>query len=295
MGAERDILGSDFRLFSERLESLYAARTLGELMQSSIDLLRPFFAADYWCVGLCEPERQRVVALGWPSEFPLIDYAARVRDLAEQSPLFQYWKTTRDHGRVLRRSDCCDEQAFQSTGLYNELFRPLSLRQQIGTWLRPGGGRHMEIGMYRTGHTEFSSTDVERLALLRGHVMQAYSRLLERRTLVGRTETEDLPDGTFELQRTELSSHLDDGDHAESSSRQVAQSAIAPTMKPLLTPRERDVVRLLVAGKTNQEIAASLGTKWRTVSKQLESIFRKLEVETRTAAAMRAIELKLHR
>jgi DNA-binding NarL/FixJ family response regulator len=31
------------------------------------------------------------------------------------------------------------------------------------------------------------------------------------------------------------------------------------------------------------------------VSKQLESVFRKLDVETRTAAAMRAVELNLHR
>jgi DNA-binding NarL/FixJ family response regulator len=38
-----------------------------------------------------------------------------------------------------------------------------------------------------------------------------------------------------------------------------------------------------------------LGTSWRTVSKQLASIFRKLRVETRTAAAIRAVEFNLHR
>jgi hypothetical protein len=236
--SEQDGDSADVFAFAERLDSLYAARTFGELMQSSVELLRPIFDADYWCVGFCDPKRQRLVAFGRPVDFPVIEYAQRFRDLAEQSPLFQYWSNTRDHDRVLRRTDCCDESAFQSTPLYNELFRPLSLRQQIGTWLRPGGGRHMEIGMYRTGATEFSEQDVARLAMLRRHVMRAYKKLCEQQCSIAESE---LPRGTFEIQRTELSSHLDERDEGDS-----LETAGAPI--PSLTPRECDVVRLLVAG-----------------------------------------------
>ncbi|MGH2531141.1 MAG: LuxR C-terminal-related transcriptional regulator [Thermomicrobiales bacterium] len=52
-----------------------------------------------------------------------------------------------------------------------------------------------------------------------------------------------------------------------------------------LTPRELDVLRLIVEGHANKEIAAILGIMPRTVSKHVETIFAKLEVPSRTAAA----------
>jgi DNA-binding CsgD family transcriptional regulator len=57
----------------------------------------------------------------------------------------------------------------------------------------------------------------------------------------------------------------------------------------LLTPREREVHRWLVAGKTDRDIAAILGCSHRTVHKHLQHIYEKLGVETRTAAAMRGL------
>jgi DNA-binding CsgD family transcriptional regulator len=56
-----------------------------------------------------------------------------------------------------------------------------------------------------------------------------------------------------------------------------------------LTQREREVVALVAAGKTNAEIAAVLSISARTVQKHLEHIFPKLGVETRTAVALRAL------
>jgi DNA-binding CsgD family transcriptional regulator len=56
-----------------------------------------------------------------------------------------------------------------------------------------------------------------------------------------------------------------------------------------LTEREREVLVLVTAGKTNGEIAAILAISARTVQKHLEHIFQKLGVETRTAAAVRAL------
>jgi DNA-binding CsgD family transcriptional regulator len=56
-----------------------------------------------------------------------------------------------------------------------------------------------------------------------------------------------------------------------------------------LTEREREVVAQIGAGKTNGEIATILATSARTVQKHLEHIFQKLGVETRTAAAVRAL------
>jgi DNA-binding CsgD family transcriptional regulator len=56
-----------------------------------------------------------------------------------------------------------------------------------------------------------------------------------------------------------------------------------------LTDREREVLVLVAAGKTNGEIATILAISARTIQKHLEHIFQKLGVETRTAAAVCAI------
>jgi DNA-binding CsgD family transcriptional regulator len=57
-----------------------------------------------------------------------------------------------------------------------------------------------------------------------------------------------------------------------------------------LSAREREILALVAAGKTNGEIATVLAISARTVQKHLEHIFQKLGVETRTAAAIRALE-----
>jgi DNA-binding CsgD family transcriptional regulator len=63
----------------------------------------------------------------------------------------------------------------------------------------------------------------------------------------------------------------------------IPEAARAP-----LTPREREVLEWVAAGKTSRDIAAILGAKPRTVEKHLERIYEKLGVENRTAAAARA-------
>jgi DNA-binding CsgD family transcriptional regulator len=57
------------------------------------------------------------------------------------------------------------------------------------------------------------------------------------------------------------------------------------------TPRERQVLVWLSAGKTDREIAEILGVSVRTVQKHLERLYGKLGVETRTAAVMRALAM----
>ncbi|HEY9198685.1 MAG TPA: LuxR C-terminal-related transcriptional regulator [Gammaproteobacteria bacterium] len=70
--------------------------------------------------------------------------------------------------------------------------------------------------------------------------------------------------------------------------------------KPLrilgLSDRETDVLYWIAQGKSNAEIAIILGISPRTVDKHLHSIYTHLGVETRTQAALLAIEkLMLHR
>ncbi|MFQ5785854.1 MAG: LuxR C-terminal-related transcriptional regulator [Alphaproteobacteria bacterium] len=56
-----------------------------------------------------------------------------------------------------------------------------------------------------------------------------------------------------------------------------------------LTPRERDVLSHLVAGRSNKQIAQELAIDEGTVKAHLKALMRKLEVANRTQAAMLAV------
>ncbi|HEU5422264.1 MAG TPA: response regulator transcription factor, partial [Nitrolancea sp.] len=60
-----------------------------------------------------------------------------------------------------------------------------------------------------------------------------------------------------------------------------------------ITPREQEVLRLVVDGKSNQQIADALYLSPRTVSTHITSILSKLHVDSRTAAATYAIRHQL--
>jgi DNA-binding NarL/FixJ family response regulator len=58
-----------------------------------------------------------------------------------------------------------------------------------------------------------------------------------------------------------------------------------------LTPRVAETLLWLAQGKTNADIATILGNSESTVKKHVLEIFEKLGVETRGAAALRALEV----
>lgn len=79
--------------------------------------------------------------------------------------------------------------------------------------------------------------------------------------------------------------------------REMAPTGFAPdfsSSKPLealgLTPRVAEVLLWVAQGKTNPEIGTILGISEWTVKKHVLEIFDTLGVETRTAAALRALE-----
>lgn len=56
-----------------------------------------------------------------------------------------------------------------------------------------------------------------------------------------------------------------------------------------LTQREKEVLRLLVEGNTNQRMALELQISEKTIEKYIESILRKLDVRSRVEAAVYAV------
>jgi DNA-binding NarL/FixJ family response regulator len=74
---------------------------------------------------------------------------------------------------------------------------------------------------------------------------------------------------------------------------EASRSSPAPVGDPSgrpLTEREKDIVRVLVSGATNKDIAQALAISEKTVKSHLTSIFRKLQVSRRLEAALQAIQ-----
>jgi two-component system, NarL family, response regulator LiaR len=66
-----------------------------------------------------------------------------------------------------------------------------------------------------------------------------------------------------------------------------------PPLLETLTPREVEVLQLVVRGQTNRQIARNLSVVMTTVKHHVQRIIEKLGVSDRTQAAVRAIELGL--
>ena len=75
----------------------------------------------------------------------------------------------------------------------------------------------------------------------------------------------------------------------------VAERLAERRRRQELTSREVEVLQLLVKGRSNKEIASDLSFAEDTVKSHLKTLFAKLEVRDRTAAAIRAIRLGIVR
>lgn len=70
----------------------------------------------------------------------------------------------------------------------------------------------------------------------------------------------------------------------------LANAKAADESASLLTPREREILQLITAGRTTQEIADTLYIAPGTVRVHIHAILQKLEVRDRTQAALLALQ-----
>lgn len=71
------------------------------------------------------------------------------------------------------------------------------------------------------------------------------------------------------------------------------RSSQAPALHDQLTEREKEVLRLMTEGKSNQEVATELFIALKTVKVHVSNILSKLEVHDRTQAVIYALNKKI--
>lgn len=76
---------------------------------------------------------------------------------------------------------------------------------------------------------------------------------------------------------------------ARSLPSEVARRLAALRLGPAITPREREILALIAAGRANKEIASELGVSEDTVKRHVSHILEKLDVNDRAQATAEAI------
>jgi DNA-binding CsgD family transcriptional regulator len=248
-----DVDGLELRKALDLLHAIGEACTDGAAFaREGVALLPNLIGSDLTTLVVCDLER------GHRSVIPrgmVSRHAVEVFD-----HYFHVHPLVREHGRnpnavTKRISDLVPGEDFRRTPLYNEYYRPLRIDDAMAVPLHVDQRFLVSFVLNRSGRG-FSERDRELAEILRPHLANLY------RLGIAVERARDRP--------------------AEAE----AEAAQVP-----LTPREREVLDWVAAGKTNRDIAAILGASPRTVEKHLERIYEKLGVETRTAAVMRSIKV----
>lgn len=74
------------------------------------------------------------------------------------------------------------------------------------------------------------------------------------------------------------------------SKANAPQAAAGPKEDYGLTPRERDILKLLVDGRTIKDAAAELGIGYYTADEYIRSVYEKLQVRSRGSAVAKAVK-----
>jgi DNA-binding CsgD family transcriptional regulator len=153
-------------------------------------------------------------------------------------------------GRAVRVSDVVGHRAFRRTGLYADICRPLGVDDVMKLFLPSRDGVASSLVLDRSGG-DFSDRDRDVLDRLRPFLVNFAESARARRLA------------------------------AELALRAGGECDV------VLSPREREVLALVEAGRSNAEIGRALWISPATVRTHLEHVYAKLGVHSRTAAVWR--------
>ncbi len=237
--------------------------TPGEFARRGVRLLPGLVASEITTMSLCDLVTGRRRVMSDPAHaFGRDAMAAFDRHFFEH-PLVRFHTST-PGGGVHRISDSMPPSAFRETALYANYYAQIGLDHALALPLHVDA-RLLVSFVFNRKDRDISDRERGLLELVRPHLgtlyRQSYALAQAQQALAASGEPAPPTDG--------LPAH---------------------DLMATLTPREREVLGWVAAGKTNAQIGQILGTMPRTVAKHLEHVYEKLGVETRTAAAMRVVK-----
>ena len=257
--------------WSEILLELYSAEGLEDFRARALCAVRREFGGELAChneINLVNGDSLSALSDPIP-EFPALRPA--FFDHVEEHPSVQHiLKVNGSGATALKTSDFVSQRRWCGSGLYAEFYRPLAdvryqltIGQRFDDWL-------VFFAVSRR-HRDFDEDERALLTALRPHFIQAYRNAAAR----------------SELARLRTAA-ADCSADAELAAGEAAVFALMTRFG--LSRREAEVLHQLGQGKSNDEIAEVLGISLSTVKRRLESVFPRLGVTSRTAAALRALK-----
>jgi DNA-binding CsgD family transcriptional regulator len=218
-----------------------------------VERLPALIGSDITTLSLCDLRQGRRLALGAPA------IGAAERDAFDRHfgahPLVRYHGAGGRHAH--RISDSIDASVFRRSALFADYYRPVGIDQAIALPLHQADGWLVSFVLNRRGR-DFSDRELALLDAMR----EPLARLFGHTAWLSRVDR---------------------------AWRAPHRGAPALPVLPPLSPRQREVLRWVAAGKADRDVAAILGISPRTVHKHLQNVYAQLGVENRTAAVMRAL------
>lgn len=254
---------------SDILLAIYAAENLEDLRSRMLTVVRHEFGGELAChneIHLVSGDSLSVLSDS------IVEFSAlrpAFFEHVEQHPSVQH--ILKNHGnepQALKTSDFVNQRRWRNSGLYAEFYRPLAdVRYQLTIGQRFGD--MLVFFAISRRHRDFSEDERALLSSLRPHFIQAYANAAARSELA-------------ELRAAAAPANSD------VAPGEAAGFALMTRFG--LTRREAQVLLEVARGRTNDEIAETLSISRSTVKTRLENVFRRLGVQSRTEAALRALK-----
>lgn len=178
-------------------------------------------------------------------------HEARVAYMRQHPVLAHFARVDCPDARMI--SDFLTTVEYHRLPLYGEFFRHLGVEDQIIVGISPSSSGTLAGISIERGHPGFTSDDRRLMDAMQPHLAAAHRNAV----------------------------------HFSRAIRNVDPGTVDSAGKlDRLTSRQVEILQCLAAGRSNAQIAATLDLSQGTVRKHLEHILRRLEVTTRTAAAV---------
>lgn len=242
---------SDIRALMQAVTQIYSTMDLFALPEKSFLAVRGLVPGAVFTIDELDVKTGAVTELTSAKFFFPEDLKKRALELMPTHPVMPAYKAGRRG--AIRVTDCITQRQFRQTPHYVETLRPVEIHYQMIVTLDIPG---KIAGMTVNRDKDFTDKETMLLHLVAPQVALAY-RNAQAFAALNRAATQMIPE--------------------PDDLRQVG-----------VTAREAEVLHWVIQGKRDDEIGKILSASPRTVHNHVGSILRKLNAETRTAAALEA-------